>query len=275
MHNFAQEVIEASVEKIVLVDFWAPWCGPCKQLAPILEKAVSKHQDKLILAKVNIDENAELAAQLRIQTIPTVYAFFNGQPIDAFMGNMSEQKLEQFISKILELTKIPSSLNLEEDLKKAQESFDQRNYEEAAGIYTHILRQLPEQEQATAGVAHCYLLLNHIEEAKEILNQIPEEKRKTREATALLAHLELLQEIANMKVSSMDSMHQAYQTALTSFVTGEIQNAIQELLEINRLDIKWNNGIAKDALIKIFSALGHSHHLTSEGRRKLSALLFS
>ncbi|MBY0461852.1 MAG: thioredoxin [Alphaproteobacteria bacterium] len=276
MHNFAVEVIEASNEKIVLVDFWAPWCGPCKQLAPILEKAATKHQGKLILAKINIDENAELAAQLRIQTIPTVYAFFRGQPIDAFMGNVSEQKLDQFLNKLFELTKIPSSLNLEEALKHAGEAFDKSSYEEAAGFYMDILTELPEEEKAAAGLAHCYLFLDHEEKAKEILKQIPADKRQTRQATALLFHLELIQDIDQMQlVSSNNSNEQSYQNALKSFRSREIEKAIQELLEINRLDKNWNNGVAKDMLLKIFSSLGHSHHLTAEGRRKLSAMLFS
>lgn len=275
MHNFATEVLEASQEKIVLVDFWAPWCGPCKQLTPILEKGISKHQDKIILAKINIDENAELAAQLRIQTIPTVYAFFRGQPIDAFMGNVSEQKLEQFLSKLLELTKVPSSLNLEGALKQAQEAFNKSSYEEAAGLYMQILRQIPEQEKAMAGIAHCYLLLNHADEAKGIFNQIPEDKRKTREATHLSAHLELLHEIASMDLPLGDSKQKSFQSAIDNFENGEIQTSIQQLLEIIRLDINWNNGMAKDTLVKIFSSLGHGHYLTIEGRRKLSAILFS
>lgn len=275
MQNFATEVLEVSQEKIVLVDFWAPWCGPCKQLTPILEKGVNKHQGKIILAKINIDENAELAAQLRIQTIPTVYAFFKGQPIDAFMGNVSEQKLEQFLSKLLELTKIPSSLNLEEALKQAQELFNKSSYEEAADLYTQILRQIPEQEQAAAGLAHCYLLLNQVDEAKEIFNQIPETKRKTREAIALSIHLGFLQEIASMDLSLGDSRQQVFQSAMKNFENGEIQTSIQQLLEISRLDINWNSGIAKDTLVKIFSSLGHSHNLTIEGRRNLSTILFS
>ncbi|MBY0281180.1 MAG: thioredoxin [Alphaproteobacteria bacterium] len=274
--NFALEVIEASNEKIVLVDFWAPWCGPCKQLAPILEKAAIKHQGKLIITKINIDENAELAAQLRIQTIPTVYAFFRGQPIDAFMGNVSEQKLDQFLSKLFDLTKIPSSLNLEEALKQAMEFFDKSLYEDAAKLYVDILTELPEEEKAAAGLAHCYLFLNHEEKAKEILKQIPTDKQQTRQAIALLSHLELIQEIDQMQLSSSsNASEQSYQNALKSFRNREIKKAIQELLEINRIDKDWNNGVAKDMLLRIFSALGHSHHLTAEGRRKLSAILFS
>ena len=274
--NFAAEVIEASAEKIILVDFWAPWCGPCKQLTPVLEKAAAKYQDKLTLAKINIDENAELAAQLRVQTVPTVYAFFRGQPIDAFMGNVSEQKLDQFLSKLFELTKIPSTLNLEEALKQASEAFDKSSYDEAAGFYTDILTKLPEEEKAAAGLAHCYLLLGHPEKAKEILMKIPKDKRQTRQATALLSHLELIQDIEKIQLNtSNDPIQQSYQIALINFKNGEIQNAIQELLEINRFDKNWNNGIAKDTLLKVFSSLGHSHHLTAEGRRKLSAILFS
>ena len=276
MHNFAVEVVEASNEKIILVDFWAPWCGPCKQLAPILEKAAQKHQNRLTLAKINIDENAELAAQLRIQTIPTVYAFFRGQPVDAFMGNVSEQKLDQFLSKLFELTKIPSTLNLEETLKQAGEAFDKGSCEDAAGLYTDILNQIPHEDKALAGLAHCYLLLGHRERAQEIVKQIPEDKLQTREALKLLSHLELLQDIREMQlISPKDPIQESYQLALKGFANREIQKAIQDLLEISRLDKNWNGGIAKDTLLKIFASLGHSHHLTTEGRRKLSAMLFS
>ena len=138
------------------------------------------------------------------------------------------------------------------------------------------MNQIPHEDKALAGLAHCYLLLGNTENAKEILTQIPDDKRHTRQATALLSHLDLIQNIEEMQlVPSNDSIQQSYQVALKNFKNGEIQNAIQELLEINRLDKNWNNGIAKDMLLKVFSSLGHSHHLTAEGRRKLSSILFS
>jgi putative thioredoxin len=276
MSNFALEVIQASEDKIVLVDFWAPWCGPCKQLTPTLEKAAEKHQSQIILAKINIDQNPELAAQLRVQTIPTVYAFFKGQPIDAFMGNLSEQKLDQFLKKLIELTGLENNINLDEVLKQAQDAFDEANYETSAELYANILSQIDEQESAIAGLAHCYLLLRSPEKTTQIVSQIPLDKRQTRQALALLSHIDLLNDIKNLQqIPTNDSLAKSYQTALKNFEEGEIEQAIQELLEVNRLDIKWNNGAAKDILLRIFASLGHNHNLTHEGRRKLSAMLFS
>jgi len=274
--SFASDVLETSQEKIVLVDFWAPWCGPCKQLTPLLERVISGHHGKIILAKINIDENAELAAQLRVQSVPTVYAFFRGQPVDAFMGNVSEQKLEQFLNQLLELTKIPGTLNLDEALKEAQKAFDISEFETAARLYTDILSQVPNEEKALAGLAHCYLFLGHAEQAKGILTQIPEDKRQSPQVTALICHQELLQEIQQIApILPENHLDKTYRQSLKSFEGGDISESIRGLLEIMRTDKNWREGEAKSKLLKVFASLGDSHSLTNDGRRKLSTLLFS
>ncbi len=274
--NFATDVLDASQNKIVLVDFWAPWCGPCKQLAPVLERAVAEQDGKIILAKINVDENKEIAAQLKVQSIPAVYAFFKGQPVDAFMGVVSEQKLQAFLSRLIAMTNIPEDLNLETTLKQAQEAFDQEDYQNAFLFFATILKQMPNQENALAGLAHCYLMAGTPEPAEDILKQIPDDMKKTTQADSLINHLSLLKEAEGYIVKDKkDSLEISYQNALKGFLENHAQKTIEELLALVQIDINWQEGLAKTTLLKVFAALGHSHRLTLENRRKLSTIIFS
>ncbi len=277
IENFTSDVIDASQSKIVLVDFWAPWCGPCKQLGPLLERIVTGQHGKVILAKINVDENPEIAAQLRVQSIPTVYAFLKGQPVDAFMGVVSEQKLQSFLDRLIAMMDIPEDLNLETTLKQAQEAFDQEFYEDASRFWAKILQQMPNQENALAGLAHCYLMTGAPEPAEDILKQIPDDMKKTPQAEALLNHLALLKEIENYSFdeNKKNSLEIVYQNALQEFVNNQMQKAIEELLALVQSDKNWQDGLAKTTLLKIFAALGHSHSLTLDNRRKLSTMIFS
>jgi putative thioredoxin len=320
--NFATDVLDASQNKIVLVDFWAPWCAPCKQLGPLLERTVMEQAGKVVLAKINVDENPEIAAQLRVQSLPTVYAFIKGQPVDAFMGVVSEQKLQAFLQNLLEMMDIPEDLNLEITLKQAQDAFDQDRYEDASRFWTKILKEMPNQENALAGLAHCYLIQGAPEPAEDILKRIPDEIKKTTQSDSLENHLALLKEAknyllkfspnlslpsSNLSLSSSDlfrgsrdsrnkcendntgkvdlerdllkdeknPLEISYQNALQGLVGGRFKKAIEELLSLVQTDKNWQDGLAKTTLLKVFAALGHSHSLTLENRRKLSAVIFS
>lgn len=274
--NFTTDVLDASQNKIVLVDFWAPWCEPCKQLAPLLERVVKEQEGKIILAKINVDENPEIAAQLKVQSIPIVYAFFKGQPVDAFMGIVSEQKLQAFLSRLTEMMGIPEDLNLEETLKQAQEAFDKGDYEEASRFFAKILKQMPEQENALAGLAHCYLMAGTPEPAEDILKQIPDDKKKTPQADSLINHLALIKEAKDyVSKDEKNSLEISYQNSLKGFLENHAQKAIEELLTLIQTDRNWQDGLAKTTLLKVFAALGHSHSLTLENRRKLSTMIFS
>jgi putative thioredoxin len=276
------DVIEASREVPVLVDFWAPWCGPCKQLTPILEKVVREAKGAVKLVKVNIDENQRIAQQMRIQSIPAVFAFRNGQPVDGFMGALKESDVREFIKRLG--GDAVGASPVEELLAIADEAVKVDDLATAAQAYGQILQEDPQNPIALAGLARCYLASGDIERAKQTLAIVPPEFQNHEAIVAIQAQLKLADQAnaagdvgaleAKSKADPND--HQArLDLAVALAARGKSEEAITEILESIRRDRNWNEGAARKQLLTLFEALGGADPAVREGRRKLSSLLFS
>jgi putative thioredoxin len=283
LQTFAADVLEASREVPVIVDFWAPWCGPCKQLGPALEKAVNDAKGAVRLVKVNIDENQEIARQLRIQSIPTVYAFKNGQPVDGFMGAIPESQIKTFVAGLAGGGHGGAD-HAAEVLAAADEAFAQGDISDAAQAYAHVLQDEPGHPRAVAGLARCYLKSGDVERARTTLQLVRPDGAGDEAIRAVEAELKLGEQAAEVgdtaplraRLEADPKDHQArYDLALALDGAGKRDEAIAELLELVRLDRKWNDEAARKHLITLFEAMGPTDERTLAARRKLSGLLFS
>ena len=283
--NFMSDVIEKSKEKPVIVDFWAPWCEPCKQLTPIIEKLVNEKNGNVILAKMNIDESPEVAQQLKIQSIPAVMAFSDGQPVDGFIGVQPEKNISDFVNKITALNKSSSS---EENLEAGRKYIEKNNFEEASIILTEVLKIEPDNISAKSLLARCLLRNNQINEAIEIINNLPNEAEKNQDYISVRSEIEIQknvienpivegqEEVLKEKLKANPGNHQIrLELAILLTSSGEHETAINELLQIVEADPKWDDGKARKQLIEIFNILGSQNDLVIEGRKKLSSMLFS
>ncbi len=283
--DFEQRVLAVSMEKPVIVDFWAPWCGPCKQLMPVLEKAVAAAGGHVLMAKVNIDENQELAAALRIQSVPTVYAFFQGRPVDAFQGALPESQIKIFIDKLVKIAKenAPDAIDIPEALKGAAQMIAEGDLQTAQGLYAHILQQDPKNVQAYVGIVRVMIAAGQMEQAAEIVKNAPPEIANNPNFSEAKTALELAMnkpagsnEALAKKVEAAPDDHQArFDLASAEFAAGNREVAIDHLLEIVRRKRDWNEDGARKQLVRFFEAMGHADPLTVESRKKLSSLLFS
>ena len=280
IRSFVPDVIEASKAIPVLVDFWAPWCGPCKQLTPVLEKLVTQAGGLVKLVKINADENQELCQQLRVQSLPTVYAFKDGQPVDAFMGALPESQLKAFIEKLTGGTKPP----LDQALEQGQEALAAGENDLALEIFTEIQAQDPANEAALSGLLRAQIALGMLAEAEEALAALPANLRVKADIEAAASALELAKEVGQTgdpaelraKIEADPKDNQArLDLALALFARGDAEGAIDTLLELVRRDRAWNDEAARKQLVKIFDTLGGAHELTVAGRRRLSSVLFS
>lgn len=279
--RFAQDVLEASRSALVIVDFWAPWCGPCKQLTPVLEKVVRSYGGKVRLVKVNADENSALVAQLRIQSLPTIYAFRDGRPLDGFMGAQPESAIRAFIDRLL-------ADDLEADLsaalQTAQEALDAGELQVAAEIYAGILREDQSNPAALAGLAQCYLKSGDTARAEQTIELVPPNQRGTPAVQSILAALALAKKAGTAgpaaeleaRVASNPEDHQArFDLAVALAASGNKTAALDHLLTIIRRDRSWNDDAARKQLVELFDAWGAKDPVTVEGRRRLSSILFS
>jgi putative thioredoxin len=286
--TFAADVLDASMEAPVIVDFWAPWCGPCKQLTPLLEKAVTDAKGKVRLVKVNIDENPEIAQQLRIQSIPTVYAFRNGQPVDGFMGAIPESQVKQFIQGLIAGagagTAEPEGPDIEGALTLAAQALAAKDLPTAASIFGEILQAEPGHPKAVAGLARCYLESGDLDRAKKTLGLVRPDGQADEAIRAVEAELALKEKAANAGdvgplkariAANPGDLKARFQLAAVLDAKGERDEAINELLEIVKRDRKWNEEAAKKQLLTLFEAMGPMDPRTIQARRRLSSLLFS
>ena len=278
---FAKDVIEASRSAPVIVDFWAPWCGPCKQLTPIIEKVVKSYGGKVRLVKINIDEHPAIAGQLRVQSIPTVYAFKDGRPIDGFAGAQPESAIRAFVDRLLGEE---AAADLEQALAEAEKIFDAGDIKTAAEIYAAVLQEDRENLPALAGLAKCYLKTGDVERAEQTLAVAPPDKLASQPLAGVKAAIDLAKRGASVgnlapmreKVAANPADHQArIDLAVALAATGEKEEAVKELLESFRRDRNWNDQEARKQLVKLFEAWGPKDPATLDGRRRLSSLLFS
>ncbi len=279
-NNFSTDVIDQSTNIPVVVDFWAPWCGPCKQLSPTLDKLAREYGGKIQLVKINVDENQELATQMRVQSIPMVVAFKDGKPVDGFAGALPESQLRQFFEKLTGSEGSP----IEQALEKASMMVANGDTQNAAEIYSQILAQDPINAVSHAGVAKCLIEAEGIEKAQAYLKGLDADILNKEEVKSVLAAIDL--EHASTDTEETDSLRQKldtrpddpqlrYDLAIALYGDGCSEEAINILVELVKTHKTWNEAAARAQLLKIFEALGHSDPITIEGRRKLSVVIFS
>jgi putative thioredoxin len=279
--TFVKDVIEESKRQPVLVDFWAEWCGPCKQLGPVLEKVVRAAKGKVKLVKMDIDKHPSIPGQLGIQSIPAVFAFVNGQPVDGFLGALPESQVTAFIERV---TKDRIGGEEKDLLKAADDALAQGDAAGAAELYAGVLAQDSANVAALAGLARSYVRTGAIEQAKQTLALVPEAKRNDAAVAAARAALELAEQAQSVgplseleqKVAANPLDHQArFDLAVALNSKGRRQEAVDNLLEIVKRDRKWNDDGARKQLVQFFEAWGPTDEATVNGRKRLSSVLFA
>ncbi len=278
---FGKDVIEASRTVPVIVDFWAPWCGPCKQLTPALEKAVRAAGGKVRLVKINIDEHPAIAQQLRVQSIPTVYAFHDGRPVDGFAGAQPESQIKAFVERLMGAD---AAADLDIAIEEGEKAFEEGDLQTAAEIFASVLQEERDNVKALAGLARCYLKTGDLERAEQTLSLAPPEKRDSPPLASVRAALALAQRGQNAgnlddlkaKIEANPADHQARIDLATALAASEQkEEAVDQLLESFRRDRNWNDGAARKQLVELFEAWGPKDPATLDGRRRLSSLMFS
>ena len=277
--QFVEEVVEKSKTTPVIVDFWAPWCGPCKQLTPILENLVKKKKGNVILAKINVDENQGIAGQLNIQSIPTVYCFVDGKPVDAFQGAQPESKIEIMIDKLIDMA--PGN-EVPKLLAEADTLFKDQKFEEAQKVYETLVGMDPGNPKVISGLLRCLVQLKKYDDAKEMIESLDDETLRNEEIAKInklistigaggSSDLEELKSVVNNEPNNKDKR---YELANNYLSANETELGFNELLIIFEQDSKWNDEAAKKKLLEYFDLLGFNDPNVLEARKKLSSLMF-
>jgi putative thioredoxin len=283
MDNFMAEVIDGSAKMPIVVQFWAPWCGPCKQLGPLLEKVVAAAKGKVKMVRINIDENQQIAQQMRVQSVPTVYGFFNGQPVDGFAGAQPESTLKQFIDKLVAAG--GSGPDVAAMVEAANSLLETQDYDNAMAQYHEIMAADPESPDGLAGMIRCMIGMKDIDGAREIVDQLDDEFRDKPAMVIAINSLELAEKAAGaagglaQARAAVDAdpndLAARQELALALFATGEQAESMEQLLESIRIDRAWNDEAARMQLLEFFKTLGPANRDVMAARRKLSTLLFA
>jgi putative thioredoxin len=279
--TFMRDVVEASKSVPVIVDFWAPWCGPCKSLTPALESAVTAARGKVLLVKVNVDENQQIAAQLRIQSIPTIYAFWQGRPVDGFQGAIPASEVKAFIDRV---AAVAGDGGLAEALEAAEAMLAEGAVADAAQTFAAILAEEPENAAAHGGLIRAHIAIGELDHADGLLAALPASVAVAPEIEAARAQLALARQALNAgpigeltaAVEGNPNDHAArFELAQALYARGDVQGAVDQLLELFRRDREWNEGAAKTQLFTIFDALKPQDPIALSARRKLSSMIFA
>ncbi len=284
--QFVTDVIDASQQQPVIVDFWAPWCGPCKQLGPLLEKVVKEARGTVKLVKINVDENQELAGQLRVQSIPAVFGFVKGRPVTAFTGAQPETQIKSFVQRLVQAAGGPAGPSpIEQAMTQADEALAGGDFATASAVYGQVLAHEPQNAAAIGGLAKCHALAGDVPEAKKILARATGDLAKHAAIAAARTAVELAEEgqkgLAQVsefraRLAKDPKDHQARLDLATAlFGGGERETAVDELLELYRLGRAWNEEAARKQMVKFFEAMGPTDPLTISGRKRLSSMMFS
>jgi len=287
LDTFMTDVIEASRAQPVIVDFWATWCGPCKQLTPVLEKVVLAAKGAVRLAKIDIDRNPEIAQQMGVQSVPAVFAFFQGRPVDGFNGALPESQIKAWVDRILKVTggaKPPEGDGLGTALKQAADFLAAGDVATAQSIYVDIMDMAPDNAEAYAGFIRCILMGGDAARAEQMLKDAPPEIAKHKAMEPVRAAIELAQQagqsgsIAELqaKLQQNAADHQArFDLAMAHYAAGDKEAAVDQLLDLIKRDRSWNEAAARKQLVKLFEAFGGADPLTIASRKRLSSILFS
>ncbi|MDC0042350.1 thioredoxin [Paracoccaceae bacterium] len=282
--TFMQDVVEASKERPVIVDFWAPWCGPCKTLGPQLEEAVKAANGAVTMAKVNVDENQAIAGQMQVQSIPTVFAFSNGQPVDGFQGAVSASEIKAFVDRVVAANGGEVESGLDSAVTSAEQMLDDGEFEAAIETFSAILEEDANNIKSYIGLIKCHIAVGDLDQAEAILNGIPLEISQSPEIEAVHAQLELakqardagpINELALLVEKNPDDNDARFKLAQALHGAGQVEDAVDQLLELFKRDREWNDGAAKAQLFTIFEALEPNNEIVLNGRRKLSSLIFA